>query len=81
MFEFDKFVNSKYYNIQNIRGYGIREQSAIGLHGLHTDWYKSTLIPIINNKLIECCKIYHMPNNYVLDKNTMFATIQFDKAI
>jgi hypothetical protein len=79
--EFDKFVNSKYYNIQNIRGYGIREQSAIGLHGLHTDWYKSTLIPIINNKLIECCKIYHMPNNYVLDKNTMFATIQFDKAI
>ena len=79
--EFNKFVNSKYYNINNISGYKIREQSAIGLHGLNTDWYKNTLIPIINNKLIEECKIYHMQNNYVLDKNTAFATIKFDEAL
>jgi hypothetical protein len=75
------FVNSKYYKINNIQGYNIREQSAIGLHGFGTDWYKNTLIPIVNNKLIEECKIYHMPNNYVLNKNTPFATIKFEEAI
>lgn len=79
--EFNKFVNSKYYNINNISGYKTREQSAIGLHGLNTDWYKNTLIPIINNKLIEECKIYHMQNNYVLNKNTAFATIKFNEAL
>jgi hypothetical protein len=79
--EFNNFVNSKYYNINNISDYGTREQSAIGLHGLSTDWYKNTLIPIINNKLIEECKIYHMPNNYVLDKNACFAKIKFDEVL
>jgi len=79
--EFNNFVNSKYYDINNIKGYDIRESSAIGLHGCHTDYYKNTLIPIIDNKLIEECKIYHMPNNYVLNKKTIFATIKFDEAI
>jgi len=79
--EFNKFVNSKYYDINNISGYQIREQSAIGLHGCFTNWYKNTLIPINNNKLIEDCKIYHMPNNYVVMKDSLFATIRFDKAI
>ena len=79
--EFNKFVNSKYYDINNISGYGTREQSAIGLHGLNTQYYKNTLIPIVNNKLIEECKIYHMPNNYVLNKDSCFATIKFDDAI
>ena len=79
--EFNKFVNSKYYYIYNIPSYGIREKSAIGLHGLGTDWYKNTLIPIINNKLIEECKIYHMPNNYVVNKDIAFATIKFDEAL
>lgn len=79
--EFNNFVNSIYYDINHISGYGIREQSAVGLHGVNTKWYKNTLIPIINNKLIDNCKIYHMPNNYVLNKNTLFATIKFDEAI
>ena len=79
--EFNKFVDSIYYNPSNIKDYGIREQSAIGLNGLKMNWYKNTLIPIVNNKLIENCKIYHMPNNYVLDKNTPFATIKFDEAV
>jgi len=74
-------VNSKYYNINNISGYGIRERSAIGLHAINTVYYKNTLIPIVNNKLIEECKIYHMPNNYVLNKNTPFATIKFNEAV
>lgn len=79
--EFNNFVNSKYYDINNISGYGIREKSAIGLHGIYTVYYKNTLIPIVNNKLIEECKIYHMPNNYVLNKNVPFAKIKFNEAI
>jgi hypothetical protein len=79
--EFNNFLNSKYYNINNISGYNTREQSAIGLHGINTNYYKNTLIPIVNNKLHEDCKIYHMPNNYVLNKHTRFATIKFNEAV
>ena len=85
--EFNKFVDSKYYNINNISisnvyGYYLREQSAIGLHGMNnTFWYKNTIIPIINNKLINDCKIYHMPNNYVTCDDNSFATIKFNEAI
>lgn len=79
--EFNRFVNSQYYDINNIVGYGVREMSAIGLHGPDTQWYTNTLIPMVNNKLIDDCKIYHLPNNYVMDKGTPFATIKFDEAI
>ena len=79
--EFNKFVNSIFYNCHNIPNYDIREKSAIGLHGLGTNWYKNTLIPIINNNLIDDCKIYHMPNNYVNSKDSLFATIKFNDAI
>lgn len=79
--EFNKFVESKYYDINNITGYGIREQSAVGLHGLETDWYKNTLIPMVGNTLTPRCKIYHMPNNYVTDPNTTLATIKFNDAV
>jgi hypothetical protein len=79
--EFNKFVDSKYYDINNIIGYNIREQSAIGLHGLDTNWYKNTLIPLTNNKLIDDCKIYHMSNTYVNFKYTIFATVKFNEAI
>lgn len=79
--EFHRFVESKYYDMNNIVRYGVREKSSVGLHGLYTKWYKNTLIPVVNNKLIEDCKIYHMPNNYVLNKKTRFATIKFNEAI
>lgn len=79
--EFGKFVDSKYYDIHNIEGYDKREQSAIGLHGTSTPWYKNTLIPVMNRKLIEDCRIYHMPNNYVLDKTSEYGTIKFEEAI
>jgi len=79
--EFHRFVQSTYYDLKNIVKYGIREKSAIGLHGLYTKWYTHTLIPMMDNKLCEDCKIYHMPNNYVLDKKSRFATIQFNDAI
>lgn len=77
--EFNKFVNSKYYDIKNIDKYETREKAAIGLHGKYTPWYKATLIPVHNNKLIDDCKIYHMPNNYI--PHPTFATIQFDDAL
>jgi len=77
--EFVRFVNSPYYDISNIRGYDPRAASAIGLHGLHTNWYNGTIIPIIDKKLHDSCKIYHMPNNYI--GHSHFATIKFDEAI
>lgn len=79
--EFNNFVDSKYYDIKNIPGYEIRERSAIGLHGASNYWYKGTLIPIINNKLISDCRIYHMPNNYVINKRNHWATILFDDSL
>lgn len=79
--EFKKFVNSSYYDINNIPNYDICEKSAIGLHGFGNNWYKATVIPIINNILIESCKIYHIPNNYVINNNSLFATIKFLDAI
>ena len=76
--EFSRFVNSPLYDINNIKGYPYYNEnlkcqhidygvcSAIGLHGKYTDWYKATIIPIINyNKLHNSCKIYHLPNNYI----------------
>lgn len=81
--EFNNFVNSKHYDLYNIDdGLHIREKSAFGLHDdINTKWYKNTLIPIINNKLIEDCKIYHMSNNYIIQKHNSFSTIKFDEAI
>jgi len=63
--EFAKFIQSDYYNISNIKGYNIREMSAVGLHGLHTDYYKGTVIPLVENQLDNGCRIYHLPNNYI----------------
>ena len=79
--EFNKFVECRYYDIANISGYQIRESSAIGLHGNSNYWYKNTLIPIIDDKLIEDCRIYHLPNNYVFDNSNLFATVKFTEAL
>jgi hypothetical protein len=80
--EFKKFVNSKYWNLTMVGAcYDIREQSAIGLHGKCTDWFKGTLIPIVNKRLIEDCKIYHLPNNYVNNPSTNFGKIKFNDIV
>jgi hypothetical protein len=63
--EFNNFINSKYYDINNVTGYDIRAVVAIGLHGVETKWYKGTIIPIKENQLVNECKVYHLPNNYV----------------
>lgn len=81
--EFNKFVSSAHYNLHNNTNcnYGIRERSAIGLHGTGMQWYKDTLIPIVDNTLTNQCKIFHLPNNYVMDKMTPFATVKFRDAV
>ena len=79
--EFNRFVDSKYYNINNIPGYETREKSAIGLHGNTNYWYRNTVIPLSNKKLHEDCRIYHLPNNYVAGNPNGFATIKFNDAV
>jgi hypothetical protein len=80
--EFHKFVNSKYYDINNVSGYDMRAASAVGLHGLETEWYKGTLIPLVEgNKLAKECKIYHLSNRFVIDASSPFATIRFEDAV
>ena len=80
--EFNKFVDSKWYDLNNIIYFSncIREKSAFGLHLFSTEWYKNTLIPIIDNKLVDECKIYHMANNYVNDKSNNWGTVKFSEA-
>ena len=80
--EFNKFVESKYYNLSAMPNwYGDREKSAIGLHSKGWGWYKSTIIPIVDKNLTKDCRIYHLPNNYVNDKRNFFASIPFEKCI
>lgn len=61
--------------------YGLREQSAIGMTPHCVGRYKDTLIPVVRGKLIDECKVYHLPNNYVVNNSTSFATIHFDDAL
>lgn len=75
--EFNRFIDSKYYDINNIANYYIREASAIGLHGWETPWYKNTVIPLVDNKLHPDCRVYHLPNNYVNDSSSPFAKVLF----
>lgn len=73
--EFHRFLESEYYDIQNISGYEIREQSAIGLHGLQTPFYKGTLIPIIDGRVHKDSRVYHLPNNYASKLTIKFQDI------
>jgi hypothetical protein len=68
--EFNRFVNSHYYDMANIEGYNIREKSAVGLHGMRSHWYKYSIIPISDKKVVDACKVYHLTNNYY-SKNSL----------
>lgn len=72
--EFGKWIDSSLYDIKNIRGYGIQEMSAIGLHGLQTNWFKGTILPIVD---LPKCKLYHLENKYISHK--VFSSIQFNE--
>lgn len=78
--EFNRFVDSEYYDMNNIEGYGIPEKVGIGLHGLLTPWYNGTIIPLDNDKLHPSCRIYHLPNNYV-HKPDSFTLHLFDEVV
>jgi hypothetical protein len=73
--EFNRFVNSHYYDIANIEGYKIREKSAVGLHGIQSCWYDTTIIPLIDDAPIHACKIYHLANNYLNMKSMLLKNI------
>ena len=84
--EFHKFANSTYFNLDAHKlvlreYYSTRETSASGLHNKSFNWYKDTLIPIVNNYLIEDCKIYHISNTYIKNNWEGFSTIKFNEAI
>ena len=73
---------SNYYNPKKIKGYEIRESSAIGLHGKQTDFFKGTLIPLnglgsIDNQ----CFVHHIPNNYLKNKESNFGKIKISDLI
>lgn len=84
--EFHNFLNSKFYhgnrNIPYI--YGIREGSAIGMHGFGMNLYKETIIPydIETKQLDPGCKIYHLDNVLQYrNENCNSSTIQFKDAL
>jgi len=77
--EFQNFISSPFYDVNNITNYGLRERCAIGLHGLGMNYYDATLIPCDDNGLDKRCRIYHLPNNYVNDINSVFAKVKFSK--
>ena len=84
--EFCRFVESEYYTIHTIKGYGIPEASAVGLHGMWTPWYKATLIPLQEDQLHKGCKIYHLPNNFVNNetyewKQYRFVNVLYNNAV
>ena len=78
--EFTRWVNSKYWDINNItnpRNCSIRPKSAIGFS---TMGYAVNVIPVIDNKLHMDCIVHHMANNNLAESNA-FSTIKFDDAI
>jgi hypothetical protein len=83
--EFEIFLNSPYYNgngnIPYI--YGIREGSAIGMHGLGMNIYKNTIIPFDENKQLDPgCKIYHLDNVLMYrNEGCGSSTIRFKDAL
>jgi hypothetical protein len=83
--EFKRFLESKYYTIYSIKGHGVREASAIGLHNIRDPdmkWYTHTLIPLTQNtQLDERCKVYHIPNTFVNDPGCLFSCLPFSDIV
>lgn len=81
--EFNKIIDSNLYDLENnnIKGYTIRCTSAIGVHGLNNNWYKSTIIPLKENGcVVEECTLPHLENNYV-GNHKQFSTIKLNEII
>jgi len=77
--ELKKFVNSREWKFK-FGGYGIREKSAVGWHGIGMTRYKGTIIPLVQNDKARyetdpSSAVRHLPNNYIGD--AMFCKIRF----
>jgi len=80
--EFGRFLHCPYYNPANVRGYGVCESEKVGLHGLYTDWYKGTLIPLVSETTLhEGSKLYHLPNKYWNLPTSDWAQYPFDEIV
>ena len=58
--DFNNFLSSVYFDVNNIQNYGLRERCAIGLYGLAMFYYNGTLIPCDISGLDKRCRIYHL---------------------
>jgi hypothetical protein len=52
------------YDFKNKKGFGIRENSAYGMHSENVPILKGVLLPLTNGQLDEKSKIYHLSNSY-----------------
>lgn len=67
--ELKEFTKSREWNFQ-FKGYGVRERSAIGWHGIGMERYKGTIIPLLTMddgslSVDPDCAVHHLPNNYL----------------
>jgi hypothetical protein len=67
--EFKKWIHSAFYNPEKITGYDTKQQSSIGLHGVSTYWYKTTVYPLVDYKIHPQSKIYKFSSNPTNETN------------
>ena len=71
----NKFIKSKFWDLKNWRGLNSftklydREKSAVGWHGLNMDKFDATVVPYINNKILNDCFFPHQSNKYVAERD------------
>lgn len=67
--DFKRFVSSPYYDPAKIKGYMIRESSAIGMHGVYNNFFKGTIIPFVCRhdvpKIANGCSVHHLSNRII----------------
>jgi hypothetical protein len=79
--EFMRWINSSYWNIENIRSLSqqhIREVSAIGFAN---EGYKATIIPLEHIKLNKNCIVHHLDNKFIKDSTTPFGKLNFNNSV
>lgn len=80
--EFSNFIKSKFWDLRKWRGVNSftrlydREKAAIGWNGLNMRRYNATVIPLVNDKIIDSCLINHTSNKYVKERGRIHLEIQ-----
>lgn len=65
------------YNHRHKRLSTVMEISAYGMNFPNNNNFKYTLLELKNNNVVDDCKVYHLPNNYVNEKITPMGTLKF----